>query len=324
MRETEVKAAENLMDTNKNLPERASEKKKQRKRHFGRRILGALPPYIMTLPAMASFLLFTIYPILDMILLSFYEWNGLTERKWVGLGNYDYLFNIQIDFKIALKNTLVYTVAVVFFLLLFALIFSVWLQKDSRINSFVQRVMFFPHLCAMLAVSVVFSWLMDEQGLFNAVLEFFHIPGLRWLNDSTTAMISVVIVAVWKGIGYQALLLLSALKSIPADIFEAAELDNTPPLRKFFRITIPLLSPQLFFMLITITLNSFKVFDSVRIMTNGGPGKSTLVLVYYIYEYAQANLKYGVAAAAGVVLLIFLLILTVIYFRLIGKRVHYQ
>ncbi len=283
-----------------------------------------LPPYVMVAPAMFFFLLFTVYPIADMIYLSFCEWNVVQPKEWVGLKNYEYLFKTQIDFKIALENTLVYTVSVVFFLLLFALIFAVWLQKDSKINGIVERVMFFPHLCAMLAVSLVFSWLMDEQGLFNAVLSFFNLPGLRWLNDSSTALMSVVIVAVWKGLGYQMLILLSALKTIPADIYEAAELDNTRPVRKFFRITIPLLSPQLFFMLITITMNSFKVFDSVRIMTNGGPGKSTLVLVYYIWQYAQNNLKYGVAAAAGVVLLVILMILTFIYFKLIGKRVHYQ
>lgn len=298
--------------------------KKSKKLQLKRWLSVKIPPYLFTLPAITLFLLFIIYPIINMIRLSFYEWNGLTEEKFVGFKNYDYLFNIQIDFKTALMNTAAYTASVVFFLLLFALIFSVWLQRDSKINGFVQRVMFFPHLCSMLAISVVFSWLMDENGLFNAVLAFFDLPGLRWLNDSATAMMSVVIVAVWKGIGYQALILLSALKSIPTEIYEAASLDNTPPVRKFFRITIPLLSPQLFFMLINITLNSFKVFDSVRILTGGGPGKSTLVLVYYIYEYAQANLKYGVAAAAGVVLFIFLAILTVIYFRLIGKRVHYQ
>ncbi|MDE7063041.1 MAG: hypothetical protein K2O73_07335, partial [Lachnospiraceae bacterium] len=129
-----------------NLPEHIPGKKKSGK--LGRRFLGSLPPYLMTLPAIISFLLFTVYPILDMIRLSFYEWNGLTEKKWVGFGNYNYLFNVQIDFKVALQNTLVYTVAVVFFLLLFALIFAVWLQKDSKINGFVQRVMFFPHLCA--------------------------------------------------------------------------------------------------------------------------------------------------------------------------------
>lgn len=253
--------------------------KKSKKLQLKRWLSVKIPPYLFTLPAITLFLLFIIYPIINMIRLSFYEWNGLTEEKFVGFKNYDYLFNIQIDFKTALMNTAAYTASVVFFLLLFALIFSVWLQRDSKINGFVQRVMFFPHLCSMLAISVVFSWLMDENGLFNAVLAFFDLPGLRWLNDSATAMMSVVIVAVWKGIGYQALILLSALKSIPTEIYEAASLDNTPPVRKFFRITIPLLSPQLFFMLINITLNSFKVFDSVRILTGGGPGKSTLVLV---------------------------------------------
>lgn len=298
--------------------------KKAKKVHFSRWCAANIPPYLFTLPAVILIVLFIIWPIINMFRLSFYEWNGLTEEKFVGFKNYDYLFNIQVDFKTALANTAVYTVSVAFFLLLFALIFSVWLQKDSRINGLVQRIMFFPHLCSMLAVSVVFSWLMDENGLFNAVMGFFDLPGLRWLDDSSTAMMSVVIVAVWKGIGYQALILLSALKSIPTEIYEAAALDNTPAIRKFFRITIPLLSPQLFFMLINITLSSFKVFDSVRVLTGGGPGKSTLVLVYYIYEYAQANLKYGVAAAAGVVLFIFLAILTVIYFKMIGKKVHYQ
>ncbi|MBQ8803408.1 MAG: sugar ABC transporter permease [Tyzzerella sp.] len=297
---------------------------KPKKVRTKRSLSTKLTPYAYTMPAIILFLVFTVYPMINMIRLSFYEWNGLTEEKFVGLQNYNYLFNLQVDFKIALQNTLVYTVSVVFFLLLFALIFAVWLQKDSKINAMVQRLMFFPHLCSMLAISTVFSWLMDEEGLFNAVLSFFDLPGLRWLNDSTTAMMSIVIIAVWKGMGYHALILLSSLKSIPTEIYEAAALDNTPPVRKFFRITIPLLSPQLFFMLINITLSSFKVFESIRVLTKGGPGKSTIVLVYYIYEYAQSNLKYGVAAAAGVVLLIFLAILTVIYFRLINRRVHYQ
>lgn len=283
-----------------------------------------ITPYLLIGPVMTSFILFTIYPIIDMIVLSFHEWNGFQERKWVGLKNYTYLFDVAIDFEVALKNTIVYTIAEVFFLLLFALIFTVWLQKDSKINALVQKLMYFPSLCSMLAVSLIWSWLMDVEGLFNAVLDFFNLPVLGWLNDSSTAMMSIVIVSVWKGMGYNALLLLSALKTIPAEIYEAAELDNTPPIRKFFRITIPLLSPQLFFMAITITMNSFKVFDSVRQMTGGGPGKSTIVLVYYIYQYAQGNLKYGVAAAAGVILLVLLSILSVFYFKMLSKRVHYQ
>lgn len=283
-----------------------------------------LPPYAMILPAIVLFLLFSIYPMIDMIVLSFFDYNILSERMFTGLDNYDFIFNVQIDFGIALRNTAVYTASVLFFLLLGALIFAVWLQKDSKINSFVQRAMFFPHLCASIAVALIFQWLMDEQGLFNAVMGLFNLPGLRWLNSSDTAMISVVIVAVWQNIGYYALILLSSLKTIPAEIYEAAALDNTGPVRKFFRITIPMLSPQLFFLLITITIGSFKVFDSVKILTGGGPGKSTMVLVYYIYQYAQEYLKYGIAAAAGTVLIAILMVLTVIYFKVVGKRVHYQ
>lgn len=283
-----------------------------------------LPPYLMILPAIVLFLLFSIYPMIDMIVLSFFDYNVLSKRKFTGLDNYDFIFNVQIDFNIALRNTLVYTASVLFFLLLGALIFAVWLQKDSKLNGFIQRAMFFPHLCASIAVALIFQWLMDANGLFNAVMNIFSLPGLRWLNSSDTAMISVVIVAVWQNIGYYALILLSSLKTIPAEVYEAAELDNTGPIRKFFRITIPMLSPQLFFLLITITIGSFKVFDSVKILTGGGPGKATMVLVYYIYQYAQEYLKYGIAAAAGTILILILMVMTIVYFKVVGKHVHYQ
>ena len=176
----------------------------------------------------------------------------------------------------------------------------------------------------MLSVAMVFQWMMDEKGLLNMVLEFFRLPALRWLNSSATALLSVIVVNVWKNIGYYALILMSSLKAIPAEINEAAELDDAKPLSKFFKITLPMLSPQVFFLLVTITISSFKVFESVRVLTGGGPGDSTQVLVYYIYRYAMTNLKFGYASAAGTFLLAVVLILTVVYFRLPGKRVHYQ
>ena len=165
---------------------------------------------------------------------------------------------------------------------------------------------------------------MDDEGLFNMVLGFFNIAPLRWLNDSTTSLLSIMIVAIWKGIGYYALILLSSVKSIPTELIEAADLDDAGKLRTFFKITLPMLSPQLFFLLITLTINSFKVFDSVRLMTGGGPGNSSDVLVYWIYRYSMEYNKYGLACAGGTVLLIILLILTVVYFRVVGKKVHYQ
>lgn len=277
----------------------------------------------MVTPAVLFFIVFTIYPMLDMIVLSFHEYNVLTDRKYVGLKNYEYLIK-NIDFGLALKNTFVYTVCLVFFLIFFSLVFAVCLEKESKINAIVQRIMFFPHICSMLAISLVFQWLMDENGLFNAVLNVFKLPGLRWLESSTTALISVVIVAVWKGIGYHTLILLSALKSIPREIIEASEIDGAGPIRKFFKIIVPMLSPQIFLLLITITISSFKVFDSVRILTAGGPGKSTMVVVYYIYLYAQQYLKYGIAAAAGTILILILIVMTIIYFKVVEKKVHYE
>ena len=159
--------------------------------------------------------------------------------------------------------------------------------------------------------------------LLNAVLGLFNLPPLRWLNSSQTAL-SVVIVSVWKSIGYYALIITAALKAIPSEIYEAAALDNSPKYRVFFRSTLPMLSPQLFFLLIVITINSFKVFDTIRIMTEGGPGNATDVLVYYIYRYAFQHFRIGYASAAGTVLMVILMILTVIYFALLGRRVHYQ
>ena len=152
----------------------------------------------------------------------------------------------------------------------------------------------------------------------------FNLPGLRWLNSSATAMLSIVIISVWKGIGAKALLILGSLKAIPESINEAAALDNAKPLKKFFKITLPMISPQLFYLVITSVMASFKVFESVRVLTQGGPGNSTDVLVFYIYRYAFESMKLGYASAAGVVLSIILMIFSIFYFRMLSKRVHYQ
>ncbi len=128
----------------------------------------------------------------------------------------------------------------------------------------------------------------------------------------------------WKNIGYYALIILSALKSIPPEIYEAARLDNASRTKTFWKITLPILSPQLFFLLITITIGSFKVFDSVRLMTNGGPGTSTQVISMYIYNYAfQRNNSLGIGSAAGVVLMLILILVTLLNFKGLEKRVHY-
>lgn len=281
-------------------------------------------PYIGVLPAMTFLVLFILYPMINLVYLSFFDYSLLGQKTFIGLDNYRALFLYQKDFLITLRNTAVYTASVVFFLILFAVLFAVWFQKDTRLNHFAQKAVFTPHLVAMISCGLIWSWIMDTKGLLNAVMQFFELPGLQWLNSSDTALMSIVIVSVWRSIGYYMLIVIGALKAIPAEIYEAAELDNTGPFRKFFRITLPLLSPQLLFLLVTITINSFKVFDTVRIMTEGGPGNSTDVITYYIFRYAFENFKYGQAAAAGTILMLVLLVLTLVYFKVGAKRVHYQ
>lgn len=291
---------------------------KKKKIQIGRLVL----PYAMVAPIMILLLVFTFYPIVNMIYLSFYE-NGLKGNVFVGWANYQRLFMGE-GFVNAFNNTLIYMGFTTLFLIFLGLVFALSLQRDSKINALAQRMMFLPHICAMLAISLIWQWLMDDEGLLNALFSFFNLPALRWLNSSATSLLSIMLVVIWKGIGYHALLLLSSVKSIPTELLEAAELDDAGKWRTFWKITFPMLTPQLFFLLITLTMNSFKVFDVVRLMTGGGPGSSSDVLVYYIYRYAREYNKYGIGSAAGVILMIILFGFTLVYFRVVEKKVHYQ
>lgn len=282
-------------------------------------------PYLMVAPAMTFLLLFTFYPMVNLVYLSLFDYNLISRKDFIGLENYHTLFFIKNDFIIALKNTGVYTVLTVGLIMLFSILYALWLQKNSSLDRFSQTAIFTPHLVAMISCGLIWAWIMEpETGLLNAVFNALGLPRLRWLNSSKTAMISIVIVSVWKSIGYYSIIILSALKSIPAEIYEAADLDNTGKFRRFFKITLPMISPQLFFLLIVMTIGSFKVFDTVRVMTGGGPGNATDVVTYFIYRNAFNYQKIGYASAAGTVLMVILMILTVLYFRVLGKKVHYQ
>lgn len=292
----------------------------RKKIHIGRIVL----PYAMIAPVFVLLAYFTFYPIVDMILKSFRSNAIIGDGDWCGWQNYYRLFFIELNFVPALKNTLIYTVCITASVVFMAIVLAVWLQRSTLVNGIAQRLMFLPHLCSGLTVAMIWSWIFDEKGMFNVVLGLFNIEPLRWLNDSTTSLLSVMIVNFWKGVGYYALIMLSAVKSIPTELLEAADLDNSGKIRTFFKITLPMLSPQIFFLVITITMNSFKVFDSIRLMTNGGPNGSSDVLVYYIYRMAMQNSMTGLACAAGVVLMLILLVLNIFYFRSMSNKVHYQ
>ncbi|HIY22467.1 MAG TPA: sugar ABC transporter permease [Candidatus Flavonifractor merdigallinarum] len=303
-----------------------SRRKPKQDPHGAERAPHRLTPYLLVGPAMVLLLIFVFYPLVNLVYLSFFDYNLISEKTFVGLKNYEVLFFLKTDFLQALRNTAVYTITVLFFSLLLAVLFALWLEPESRMNRFLQKSMFTPYLISMVSCAYIWSWMYDaDSGILNAMLELFGLPLSRWLNDSDLALFCVAAVAVWKSLGYYLILVLASIRTIPTEILEAAALDNTPPVRKFFRITLPMISPQLFFLLITITISSFKVFDVVRVMTDGGPGNATDVLVTYIYRYAfQMNARVGYASAAGTVLLVILMILTYFYFRVLSKRVYYR
>lgn len=282
-------------------------------------------PYIMVAPAMVFLALFTVYPMFNLVYLSFTDWNMISPVKtFVGISNYKELFS-RPDFGQTLLNTTVFTICSVVIILVLSILLSLFIKAPRKMNTAIQLTMFLPHIVSLVCVSMIFRWLMDPDiGIFNMILDFFGLPTLQWLQSSDTAMMSVILVNIWRSVGYISLIVISGLQRIPAEIYEAASLDNASRWRTFWKITFPMISPQLFFLLITMTLSSFKVFDTVSIMTGGGPGNSTNVISYYIYQYAFSYMKIGYASAAGSVMLVILIIITIVYFKGLSKKVHYQ
>ena len=284
-----------------------------------------IKPYLILAPAILTIIIYKIYPMIWQLVLGFTDRN-LIKAKWkfIGIRNYTRLFEDMVFTK-SLVNTFVYTFFSVIITLGLALLLAFTLTSSNKINNFTSTIMFLPHITAMLSVSIVFLWLMDPQvGIFNYVLRLLGFKGLQWLESSKTSMMSIIIVSVFKGLGYYAIVLMSAITAIPKELYEAAALDKASRWKTFTSITIPMISPTLFFLLVNMTIGSFKVFDVVNIMTQGGPALSTNVLVQFIYENAFQNFKTGYACAAGNVLLLILGLLTILYFRLLAKRVHYK
>ena len=291
------------------------------------KITKIIKPYIMIAPAMTGIFLFTIYPIYKLFVLSFQSVNLLNaaRTRFVGWDNYVRIF-AQEAFSKSIKNTAIYSFAMIVLVLGISLVMAVWLgSRKSAVNSAVQICAFTPHIISMVSVALIFQWLMNpNHGLFNYALRYFGLPPNKFLESSATALASVIAIATWKGLGYYTLIFIAALQSIPVEIYEAARLDKSGRIKTFTKITLPMISPQIFFVLIIMTINSFKTFETIRILTSGGPNNATISIVYLIYREAFNNFRVGAGAAAGVVLLFIVTFLVIIYFVNLSKKVHYQ
>jgi len=283
--------------------------------------------YLMAMPAIILLIAFTVYPLCYLRYRSFFGGSIISKNpKFVGFENYKALAE-SADFHQVLMNTAIYTVITVGLTMVLAVIIAVWLngKRNSKLNGVTQTLIFTPHIISMVSVSTLFLWLMDSKnGFLNAILVMLGFEPYTFLASPETALLSVSLVSVWKGLGYYVLLIMAALQNIPTSVYEAAEMDDTPPLRTFFKITLPMISPTILFTSVVAVIASFKVFDSVSIMTGGGPVNSTNTLVYYIYDFAYSYGKPGQACAAGMVLLLFVCVVTYVQFLVGKKRVHYQ
>lgn len=276
-------------------------------------------------PSLIIFGVFTYYALGFNIFLSTTSWNFLTpDFPHVGLDNYIRLFN-DTHFWRALSNTAVFSIGTISFSMILGLLLALMLNEKIPARGVLRTIFFMPYVTTTAAVALLWVWIFDPRyGLINAALALFGIAGPRWLTDQSWSMPALIIMNVWKTLGYTMVIYLAGLQAIPRDLLEAAKIDGAGRWAMFRYITLPLLSPTTFFILVTTLLSTFQVFDQVAIMTQGGPVGSTRVLNFYLYEQAFVNMRAGYAATISTVVFIILLSITVIQVRLSRRWVHYQ
>ena len=287
--------------------------------------------YAMIAPGLIGLLIFYIWPMLQTFYFSFTEWGPFGDAVWTGLANYRELFHGP-EFLMALRNTLVYTVLNVSITEAIALVLAVLLNQKLRGMSVYRTLYFIPVVTMPVAIGLVWRWLYNsEYGVINYLLSLIGIEGANWLSDPDLALYAIVVVGVWSGIGYALVLFLAGLQTIPAEYYDAASVDGAGALVKFFRITLPLLSPTVFFVTVISLIGSLQVFDLIFVMISSGRSASTSPvidqtqsLVYLFYKNTFVINEQGQGAAVVLTLFIIIVLITLVQFRLQRKWVHYE
>ncbi|HEU4326141.1 MAG TPA: sugar ABC transporter permease [Roseiflexaceae bacterium] len=281
--------------------------------------------YSFILPNLLGFAAFTLVPMAFSLILAFMHWDGAKQIAWAGLENFAALLRDD-TFRIALSNTLVYVGLTVPLTMAASLGLALLLNQPLRGRSLFRTAFFFPYVASLVAVAVVWNMIFHpSMGPVNQLLLWLGVEKPpRWSASVDWAMPTVIMASIWKGMGYYMVLYLAALQGIPAYLYEAAEIDGASTWQKFRFITLPMLTPTTFFVSIMLTIASFKVFDLILIMTGGGPGRATNVLVIHTYNMAFKEFRYGYSSAIAMVLFLIVLIITVVQFRMERKWVNYM
>lgn len=266
-------------------------------------------------PNFIGFLIFTLVPVVFSLILAFMKWDSFSTPEFVGLQNFTRMLSDD-TFWLSLKNTFLYTIGVVPLTLVCSLGLAILLNQKIKGVKFFRTAFFFPYVTSLVAIAVVWSMLFHPtMGPINQFLRVVIKNPPGWLSSSDWALTAIIIVSVWRGMGYYMILYLAGLQGISKELYEAAAMDGANKWKQFIHITVPALRPTTFFVTIMLVINCFKIFDLVQVMTDGGPGRATNVLVYQVYSEAFVKFNFGYASAIAMVLFVIVLVITVIQFK---------
>lgn len=281
--------------------------------------------YSFIAPNFIGFFCLTLIPILFSFVLAFMKWDSANPMEFVGLANFAKLPSDK-TFRIALGNTFYYAIGTVPLTLISALGLALLLNQPIKGRAMFRSIFFFPYVASLVAIAVVWNMLFHpEMGPVNSILHALGVQNLpRWSADIKWAMPTVIMMSIWKNMGYYMVVYLAALQGIPPELYEAATIDGAGAWSRFRNVTWPMLTPTTFFVSVMLVINGFKVFDQVYMMTQGGPGRSTMVLVYHIYNSAFIKFEFGYASAISTVLFLIVIVITIFQFRMEKKFVTYM
>ncbi len=265
---------------------------------------GKYAPYLFLLPAALILLVFFFIPFFQTVYLSFFDYSSsIYSPSAIGIDNYTKLFHSPVFYKV-MWNTFLYLFIAVPILAIFPLFVAILINQKIRGVTLYKILIYLPVIVSIVVAAIAFKWLYADQGILNYIVTKLGFEPIGWLTDPKWALLSVVIVTIWKGIGYYMIIYLAALMSVPQELYEACDIDGASFLRKHLTVTIPHIMPTIALVTTISAISAMKVFAEIYVMTKGGPLNSSKTIVYYIYERAFENLDLGYASAMAVVLLV--------------------
>lgn len=301
--------------------------KPQAKVYWTRKRREQLAGWLFIAPEVIGMLVIAVFPLVFSLILSLTEWNlvgGLSAIHFVGLDNFVELFRDN-RFLQALKNNVLFTLGTVPVTMLLGVVFSALIHKKLYAKTYFKVAFFVPYICSTVAIAAVWQALYHpSKGPVNQILMQLGLSDPpRWLVDTSFSLIAIMIIYIWQLLGYQIIIFLAGMTNIPEELYEAATIDGASGIGQFRRITLPLLGPTTFFLAITSTISSFKIFDMIKFLTDGGPNYSSTVIVYQIYEEGFERFKMGYASAMSWVLFLIIMLVTSITWITQSRKVHY-